>query len=79
MKAPKGKTNQPTRKISCWLAPYQEEWLRAEAARRYPEAAGVHAVIRSPVSRYLRALVEAAMEREGEPTPGEGPSPAPGM
>lgn len=64
MKAPKGFTNQPSRRVSLWLAPHQEEWVRARAAETFPANSGAGSVIQSPVSRFLRQLVEAEMERE---------------
>jgi len=60
--APKGYTNAPSRKLSVYLAPYQEEWVRTEAREQYPGAplSGT----RSQVSCFLRALVSAAMPDE---------------
>lgn len=65
MKAPKGSTNQPSRRVSTWLAPHQEGWVREQAKAAFPASSGPHSVIQSPVSRFLRKLVDEAMEREG--------------
>lgn len=67
MKAPKGRTNMTTRRISCWLAPYQEEWLRARAAEAYPLTDSTRKIVNSPVSRYLRKLINEAMEADPPP------------
>lgn len=60
MRAPKTKTNQPTRQLSAWVAPYQEEWVREQARAAFPDAGPG---INSAVSRYLRTLIDAEMER----------------
>lgn len=63
VKAPRNKTNQPTRRVALCLAPYQEEWLRAQSAIEFPASSGPGSVIDSPVSRFLRRLVDEEMER----------------
>lgn len=64
MRAPKSRTNQRNRRVSAWLAPYQDEFLRDRAAKAFPVVGGIGRVVNGPVSRYLRELVDQQMERE---------------
>jgi hypothetical protein len=71
LRAPKGQTDQRSRKLSTYVAPFQEEWVRARARELFEEPEpGPGSVMRNPVSRFLRRLIEREMEREAVPQSG---------
>ena len=62
MKAPRGHTNAPSRKLSLYVAPYEERWVRERAEGLLPDMPATGP--QSAVSRFLRVLVNQAMEKE---------------
>ena len=67
MRAPKGRTNQPSRRVSTWLPPYLEDWLRLEALRRVLAAEEQES--RAGDDDDFRGKIQAVLEGMGLPIP----------